>query len=158
MLHDDFDRFHKRKNPRLKNYDYAQPNCYFVTICTSGKRCIFGKPHQLSPFGSIARQVFEMVPKHFLDVELHKFVIMPNHIHAIVNVTKPGTDLSVVIGQYKAFVTRQIHKISPKLPIWQVSFHDHVVRGEQDYQRIWQYIDTNPLKWQDDCFYFSSID
>ena len=37
--------------------------------------------------------------------------------------------------------------------VWQKSYHDHIIRNEQEYQEIWEYIDTNPLKWQDDeCF------
>ena len=37
--------------------------------------------------------------------------------------------------------------------IFQRSYHDHVIRGEQDYLKIWEYIDTNPLKWELDCFF-----
>lgn len=37
--------------------------------------------------------------------------------------------------------------------IWQKSFHDHIIRGEADYLRIWHYIDTNPAKWREDCYY-----
>ena len=37
--------------------------------------------------------------------------------------------------------------------IWQKSFHDHIIRGEADYLRIWEYIDTNPAKWREDCYY-----
>ena len=39
------------------------------------------------------------------------------------------------------------------IPLWQKSFHDHVIRGEADYRRIWNYIDNNPLKWELDCYY-----
>ena len=37
--------------------------------------------------------------------------------------------------------------------IWQRSYHDHIIRNEQEYQKIWDYIDTNSLKWQDDCYH-----
>ena len=37
--------------------------------------------------------------------------------------------------------------------IWQKSFHDHVIRSEEDYRTIWEYIDTNPYRWQEDCFW-----
>ena len=39
--------------------------------------------------------------------------------------------------------------------IFQRSYHDHVIRDEADYLRIWQYIDTNPAKWEEDCFYIA---
>ena len=38
-------------------------------------------------------------------------------------------------------------------PIWQKSYHDHIIRNEADYRRIWEYIDTNPAKWREDCYY-----
>ena len=153
--YDNSGRFHERKNPRLKNYDYAQQGYYFVTICTSEKKCIFGDTNQLSVFGFIAYDALQEIPKHFPDVEIDKFVVMPNHIHAIIVLKKAGVGLSLVVGQYKAYVTKKIHNISSEQKVWQSSFHDHVIRGEPDYQRIWEYIDTNPLRWQEDCFYRS---
>ncbi len=36
-------------------------------------------------------------------------------------------------------------------PIWQKSFHDHVIRTQTDYETIWLYIDSNPQTWQTDC-------
>ena len=156
MPNDEFDRFHKRKNPRLRYYDYAKQNYYFVTICTHEKRCIYGNPQRLSQLGQIAYTALEEVPKHFSDITIDKFVIMPNHVHAIVIVQRYGTDLSVVIGQYKAHVTKQIRKLLPHLQVWQTSFHDHVIRNQTDYARIWNYIDTNPARWEDDCFYCDS--
>ena len=50
-------------------------------------------------------------------------------------------------------VTRKCHNINPNQIIWQRSFHDHIIRGEQDYLKIWDYIDTNPHKWSEDCFF-----
>ena len=49
-------------------------------------------------------------------------------------------------------VSKKIHNTDNK-KIWQRSYHDHIIRGENDYQKIWEYIDTNPLKWELDCFY-----
>lgn len=156
MYSNELDRFHNRKSPRLKHYDYAQPNLYFVTICTHQKQCIFGDPANLSAFGLIAKQALGSIQIHFPDTLIQKYIVMPNHVHAIIQIKKAGTDLSVVIGQYKSFVTRQIRKSHPQLMVWQASFHDHVIRGEQDYLRIWQYIDSNPAQWQEDCFYPNS--
>ncbi|MDQ9816352.1 hypothetical protein RFZ01_18460, partial [Acinetobacter pittii] len=64
--------------------------------------------------------------------------------------------LSNVVGQYKSFVSRKIHGSCPELRVWQTSFHDHVVRNQQDYQRIWAYIDGNPSNWEKDCFYLAA--
>ena len=143
----------QRKHPRLKNYNYAQNNSYFVTICAHEKKYIFGKPQELSIFGKIAADTLTEIPRHFPDIAIDHFVVMPNHVHAILSVTCAGTDLSVVIGQYKAHVTKQIHQAAPGIQVWQTSFHDHIIRNDVDYTRIWNYIDGNPLKWEDDCFY-----
>ena len=37
--------------------------------------------------------------------------------------------------------------------IWQSSCHDHIIRGQNDYQKIWEYVDTNVLRCEKDCFY-----
>jgi hypothetical protein len=37
--------------------------------------------------------------------------------------------------------------------IWQKSYHDHIIRGDADYRRVWEYIDTNPARWHEDCFF-----
>ena len=146
------DRFHTRKSPRLKQYDYTARNYYFITLCTWNKLCRFGSCEQLSPLGVTAGQLLQEIPAHFPGVILDKFVIMPNHIHAIVYLD--GTvNLSTVVGQYKAAVSRQLRMDKPNEKLWQISFHDHVIRDQTDYQRIWAYIDTNPARWMDDCFY-----
>ena len=153
MPHDDLERFPQRKNTRLEHYDYAQQNFYFVTICTANKQCIFGRPSQLSPMGQTAYTALQEIPQHFPDVVIDKFVVMPNHVHGIIHILKAGTNLSTVIGAYKAHVTKTIRAFTPGISVWQSSFHDHVIREQTDYLRIWEYIDTNPAKWEADCFY-----
>jgi REP element-mobilizing transposase RayT len=147
------DRFPVRKNPRLKIYDYTTPNYYFVTICTKDKKCIFGTADQLNCHGRIAYLGLQEMSHHFPGVQLEKFVVMPNHIHAIIVLQDKTVDLSTVVGQYKSFVSKNIHAISPELKVWQTSFHDHVIRDQRSYEKIWNYIDTNPLRWNEDCFY-----
>lgn len=53
-----------------------------------------------------------------------------------------------MIGQMKRYVSKKIGE-----PIWQRSFHDHIIRDKNDYDKISKYIYENPIKWQDDCFY-----
>jgi hypothetical protein len=64
-----------------------------------------------------------------------------------------GADASVVVGSFKSYVTRMIHRDRPDLTIWQTSFHDHVIRSWKQYQKIREYIQTNPMRWNKDCFY-----
>ena len=147
------ERFPRRKSPRIPGYDYATPNYYFITICTHEKRCIFWSKGNLSPLGQIAYDILMQIPAHFPKNSVDSFVVMPNHIHMILVVEPEGADARVVIGQYKSSVSKEIHKISPGLRVWQTSFHDHGIRSEADYQRIRSYIETNPMRWEKDCFY-----
>lgn len=148
------DRFPSRKSPRLRGYDYTAANYYFVTICTWEKKCLFGEPNHLNDWGKTAAAGLEKIGEHYAGVCVDKFVVMPNHIHAILVLPGKITGLSEVIGSYKSYVTRRIHTVSPNLRVWQTSFHDHVIRGREDYEKIWEYIHTNPIKWEQDCFYF----
>ena len=149
----DNERFPKRKHPRLRKYDYSRPGYYFVTICTGEKRCLFGTPERLNCFGQTARQCLLEIEGHFPGVRVDKWVVMPNHVHAILVLTGTGVNLSTVVGQYKSVVSRRIHAIRRDVPVWQTSYHDHVIRTEQAYLKIWNYIHTNPMRWQEDCFF-----
>ncbi|MDM8001041.1 MAG: transposase, partial [Dehalococcoidia bacterium] len=81
-----------RLSIRLKEYDYAQPGAYFVTICTHQRECLFGHvvngEMHLNEAGGIAQRCWENIPTHFPSVELDAFVIMPNHIHGVIAITE----------------------------------------------------------------------
>lgn len=149
----DKDRFPSRRNPRLKEFDYSSSYYYFVTICTWNKACIFGKPNALNPWGTTAEAVLKEIEKHFVHVKVDKYVVMPNHVHMILALNGPNIGIPQIIGQYKSSVTREIRKAAPQQKIWQTSFHDHVIRNQKDYERIWLYIDVNPQNWEKDCFF-----
>ena len=151
MKETDQDRFPVRKHPRLKEYDYTTYNYYFVTLCAYDKRCLFGTVEQLSAVGKLAEDFMRIIPEHFPGVVVDKYVVMPNHIHGILILS--DVDLSVVVGQYKAAVTKYARELFPGISVWQTSFHDHIIRNQADYERIWQSIEGNPGKWMEDCFY-----
>ena len=151
--HTNEDRFPKRKSPRIPGYDYATPNYYFITICTHQKKCLFWTDHRLNRLGQIAYDAVMQIPAHFPKNWVDRFVIMPNHIHMILVVEPGGADTSVVVGSMKSHVTRQVHRLKPGLPVWQTSYHDHGIRSTERYQTILQYIETNPMRWEKDCFY-----
>ncbi len=150
-------KFTDRKHPRLKNYDYSTENFYFVTICTHDKKCIFGDPDRPNKNGIIAYEGIRNIPCHFPGVRVEKFVVMPNHVHMIVELPSNTANLSVLIGQYKAYVTKKIREELPDMNVWQKTFHDHIIRNQSGFEKIWQYIDNNPAKWEEDCFYTTSI-
>ena len=98
-----------------------------------------------------------MLPKHDQYVEIDKYVVMPNHIHMIM-VLKNGNTANVnqIIGLFKSGVTREVRDTYPDMDLWQRSYHDHVIRDRAGYEKIWNYIEGNPSKWEEDCFYIAS--
>lgn len=117
------------------------------------------------------------------NIRLHHFVVMPNHFHAIVEILfkanidntmdkfkSPSQTIGAIIRGFKSSTTKQINKLlnenNGKLPflinglifsfnktIWQRNYHDHIIRNEQSYLYIAEYIENNPLQWELDCFY-----
>ena len=80
---------------------------------------------------------------------------MPNHVHLLLRIREDdggrmisAPTISTVVGQMKRYVSKQVGTA-----LWQKSFHEHVVRGEQDYREIWNYIDGNPARWAEDRYY-----
>ena len=87
---------------------------------------------------------------HFPTVKMDSFVVMPNHIHAIIALSADSVKLTTVVGSYKSYVSKKIHEKNPKIKVWQSSFHDHVIRNQQSCEKIWNYIEYNPMKWEED--------
>ena len=157
----------QRKPPRLPGYDYCTAGAYFITICAKNRRCIFGSilPTGVGGDACIAPQVTltplgRLVQKHLSAIPgVTEYVVMPNHIHLILTVKelemkneRIGT-VSLAIRNIKMNISKQLHNLKIEDSIWQRSFHDHIIRNEKEYQMIWQYIENNPRKWAEDCFY-----
>ena len=157
-----------RRPNRLKHYDYSENGYYFVTICTYNRECFFGEIVEeemvKNETGELAEKLWLDIPEHFRCVELDEYVIMPNHIHGIVVISNVGNAymrslrnernkmlLSNVIQQYKAAVTREINKLEliPDFK-WQKSFYDHIIRNEVSLTKIRNYMQTNPVTWDND--------
>jgi REP element-mobilizing transposase RayT len=192
-----------RKPNRMKGYDYSQNGMYFLTLCIKDRHEMLGKINngqlELNEYGRVVKQEIENVFKIRKECVIEKYVIMPNHIHLIVQITvgddgnrpvndgnRPATDgnrpavswadchhagglpsaptadcmmradchpplrrsVSNMVQGLKGAVTRQIG-----FSLWQRSFHDHIIRNDQDYARIVEYIDNNPANWEQDCFW-----
>ena len=149
--------YYSRKSPRIPNYDYSTQNYYFITICTYKRRCIFGDGSRLSQIGRIAEENIRQISSHYQDISVEKYVVMPNHIHMIVALNCNGNhNLNQVIGQYKSGVSREVGKLNPGMEIWQRSFHDHVIRDQSGFEKIWLYIEGNSQCWEKDCFYIDT--
>ena len=121
------------------------------------------KTIQLSEYGLIVENSIKNISQHYPDVIVDKYIIMPNHIHMIFSLNynkqfglldengralRAPTSLSNIINQLKGNVSKQIG-----FSIWQKSFYDRIIRNEQEYIKIWDYIENNPITWENDCYY-----
>ena len=156
-----------RKANRLKGYNYSKDNLYFVTSCVQDRICCFGEivddDMVLNDYGKIANEKWHWLAQQYAYVVLHEFVVMPNHIHGIIEINRdhilPGTgrdlsltklkikSLSELMGAFKTALSKQIHLIGYNEFRWQRSFHDHIIREDESYERIANYILNNPEKW-----------
>ena len=159
----------ERKRIRLKGYDYNLPGYYFITICTKNRQKLLcdivgtglpdGPAVHYSQYGQIVLTRLEKMTDFYEDIKIDKYVIMPNHVHLLLCILEmPGmrskisapsnAKISRFIGTFKRFCNRDMGQ-----NIWQGRSHDHIVRGEADYRKIWEYIDNNPARWAEDCFH-----
>ena len=164
-----------RKSPRLAGYDYSTPGAYFVTICTADRKKILsnitvGALHEapvvaLTTWGHVVDDVIACLPERF-GIEMDRYVIMPNHIHLLLRIPEETVRairesplrkrdlLPQIVGYLKMNASKRIHaKDAAVHPLFQRSYHDHIIRGEADYEKIARYIAENPARWQEDCFY-----
>ena len=161
----------KRKRLRLEQYDYSSPGAYFVTFCTKDRQCILSDitvgADALGGPNVILTATGRIVEKYILstdnipEIHVDKYVIMPNHVHLLLSVSAASgpprasapTTASVpgAISALKRLVNRELGE-----NICQPSYHDHVIRSDNDYREIWNYIDTNPARWRVDCFYIDT--
>ena len=150
-----------RKNIRLPGYDYSNTGYYFITICVKDKQELLGtivgttapgRPNvELTSLGQCVAETIQNANRK--NIKIDKYIIMPNHIHMIV-VIEQGTDdrrrssLRQVVRNIKSYVTKWAG-----FPLWQPRYYDHIIRNENDYQRIWQYVDENPMRWDEDEYH-----
>ena len=148
----------KRKLNRLDNYDYTQKGAYFVTICSMDNKYLFGSIKDgvmmLNDIGVIVEKELMNISTHFDNVEVNNYTVMPNHVHLIIAIILTGAESdarSITIGNivrgYKSGVSRLIG-YSP----WQRNYHDHIIRNQEDYNRIAEYVDSNPARWAGDRY------
>ena len=164
-------KIHHRRSIRLRGYDYSLAGAYFVTIVAWQREMLFGEiadgEMMLNEFGVIVDDEWKRTALVRLNVELGKYVIMPNHIHGIlvfvnddVGATGPvaptktlqSGSLGSVMAQFKSIVTKRINKLQNVFgcPVWQRNYYEHVIRNEREMDRITRYIESNPAQWMDD--------
>ena len=145
-----------RKPNRIPGYDYSQNGAYFITICAKHRAKILSDivgddAHIVpKPYGTIAEKYIRHIP------QIEKYAIMPDHIHMIIRLDNGSmwastpTDASIPSSNRIASIVRSLKILTSKeigQSIFQRSYYDHVIRNQQDYDIIWNYIDRNPAKW-----------
>lgn len=177
---------HHRRSIRLKGYDYSQNGLYFITICCQDRACLFGAIRNnemvLNEAGNVASECWEVIPNHFPNVVLHEYVIMPNHVHGIleiVDITEGAKNLSPlpyddgkegrmeddpsrpkgtsktvgsIVRGFKIGVRKWMRQHTNVHDVWQRNYYENIIRNEEAYTTISNYISTNPAKWDSDRF------
>ena len=141
----------RRKNIRLKYYDYSEEGMYFITICTRNRIKLFGeietKEIKLTKVGKIVEKSIINLEKIYNNITIDEYIVMPNHIHIIIIINeKNNLTISRIINQYKGRITKTIG-----YPIWQKLFYEHIIRNKSEYYKIKQYIQNNIVNWKNDC-------
>ena len=164
-----------RRSIRLPGYDYASAGWYFVTIICHKREHLFGEIRDgemiLNEVGEIAQKCWMEIPEHFPDVILHDHVVMPNHIHGIIELTVRAENflplqmtknefqkmipqsISSVVKGFKIGVTKSMREISPEVQVWHRNFFEHIIRNENSYRKISSYIQKNPSQWLEDEYF-----
>jgi REP element-mobilizing transposase RayT len=152
-------RFPERKSIRLPGYDYSQAGAYFVTIVSRDRELTFldGRLRLL------AEEAWRWLADQYPYVDLGEFIVMPNHLHGIVIIDDDARaahepplrsvkPLGGLIGAFKTVSTKRINLLrgTPGQAIWQRNYYEHIIRNEEEYGRIAEYIAQNPAMWNED--------
>ncbi len=158
---------HHRRSIRLRGYDYRQVGAYFVTVVCADREPLLEDDR----FRAIVDDAWLWLGRQYPSVGLDEYVVMPNHIHGIIMIADvvsgserrggsraaPTTSrqpkpLGQLVGASKTVSTKRVNETrgTPGLPVWQRNYYEHVIRDEHDLNRIRQYIEENPLCWEQD--------
>ena len=162
---------HHRRSIRLKEYDYSQCGAYFINICTKNRECYF---ETYSVLKNIVKTEWENIPNQYPHIELDEYVIMPDHFHGIL-IINDDNDYCIVgaihelplqeswkirrkmmipkiVGKFKMQTAKKINQVrnTPGVPFWQRNYYEHIIRSEDELNRIREYIINNPSQWKSD--------
>src|SRR2546423_722682 len=157
---------------RLKGYDYSSQGFYFLTICCDRKRCVLGRVVQatvnLSQVGQSVRDCWIAIPSHFSRTKLHEFTIMPNHLHAIIEIVRaaahepfeelnrldrppqiqPGS-LPAIVRSFKAAAAKSVRRdLRWQELLWQKNYYERILRDAEEFANATRYIVENPARWE----------
>lgn len=162
-----------RRSIRLWGYDYSQAGAYFITICTRNRQCLFGVivdgAMQLNNTGRIVAREWVRTAEIRQGIESDGWVVMPNHFHGILVVhERRGTarraptverfgrpvsgSVPTIVRSFKSAVTKRVNELyrTSGAPLWQRNYCEHIIRNDDEMNRIRQYILDNPEQWDMD--------
>ncbi len=152
---------HHRRSIRLPGYDYSQPGAYFVTIVTHHREHLFGEiingDMRLNKMGLIVQYAWHDLPKWHLHVRLGAFCIMPNHVHAIIILVDAAFPkrhaLPEIVRGFKSRSAQRINVLrkKPGVPVWHRNYYEHIIRNDDEHNRIHLYLQSNPANWMEDA-------
>lgn len=152
-----------RSNMCMKYFKYGSGYSYFITICTYKRYRAFGKISDgffvplVPEIEDMFRAAIEHLEKMFDGVTVDNWVIMPDHIHLLITILSENEsecNLSEVVSSFKRTIVfgymDLVHKgVVSKFnrSLFQKNFYDHIVRNEEDYNNVYDYIENNPVVW-----------
>jgi REP element-mobilizing transposase RayT len=165
-----FNNKYRTQTTRLQGWDYSSSGWYFITVCTRYHEIYFGEikndEMHLSELGHIAAGNWLGMARVYDILIMDAWIIMPNHFHCLIGIDNPNrsayqpnefkkmvkNSVSSVINHFKGRVTK--HAKKENIPFqWQSRFYDHLVRDDEEFKRIQNYINNNPKNWDTDKFY-----
>ena len=162
----------------MKNYDYSQNGAYYITICAQDRLNIFGEIRtgiavgadlvsarvNLNRAGQMIERIYIETVSLFNDVVSDNYIVMPNHLHCILSIQQradtrsaPTATICSVIQAFKSKTTVEyINGIKSGIyppfnkRIWQRNYYEEIIKNEERYREIWQYIDETPIRLNED--------
>jgi REP element-mobilizing transposase RayT len=134
-------------------------------MCTEDRVHRFGAVQDTcmmrNPVGEMIQEMWLEMEREFPMITLDDFVVMPNHVHAIVLLDSEDIEhnptLGNVIQRFKSFsTTRYINGVREQGwepfdgRLWQRNYYEHIVRNDRDLERCRAYIEANPANWNTD--------
>ena len=164
---------HHRHSIRLQGFDYSKAGFYYITMCVQKRECLLGKifagKMHLNEYGQTTEKCWLEIPQHYPNCILHEFVVMPNHLHGIIELTQNSVGAQDFVPQppkkneFQKIIPRSVGAIIRGFKIgttkqwgasiWQRNYWEHIIRNEKSYQRIEKYIINNIANWEKDRFY-----
>jgi putative transposase len=147
----------KRHTIRLQKLDYSLPNKFFITICCHKHGCYIGKEPQLK---LLIDNELKKINSHFSNINIPKYVIMPNHLHLIIEIIHQQKDitLGIIIRVLKSKIVNSWLKIikadnlNSLASIWQRNYFEHRIRNQKELIKYTKYIEINPFIWEKDRY------